>query len=61
MGAAQVYALQVPYGAPWYESYWWSVSKTAKVWVPETRVLWEHSAAWIAVETLDAGVMELEL
>jgi hypothetical protein len=26
----------------------------AKVWVPETRVLWEHSAAWIAVETLEA-------
>ena len=60
MGAVQVYAVQVPYGAPWYESYWWSVSKTAKVWVPETRVLWEHSAAWIALETLDAGVMELE-
>jgi hypothetical protein len=49
-----VYALHVPYGAPLEESYWWSVWKIANVWVPETRVLWEHSAAWIAVETLEA-------
>ena len=33
--------------------------KTAKVWVEEVRVLWEHSAAWMALETL-AGELEKE-
>lgn len=28
--------------------------KTAKVWVLDVRVLWEHSAAWIAFETFVA-------
>lgn len=49
-----MYALQVPYGYPLLPSYWWSVSKTAKVCVSEVRVLWLHSAAWIAVDTLAA-------
>jgi hypothetical protein len=49
-----VYALQVPYGYPLLPSYWWSVSKTAKVCVSEVRVLWLHSAAWIAVDTFAA-------
>jgi len=44
----------VPYGAPYEESYSWSVTKTANVWVVDVRVLWEHSAAWIAVDVLDA-------
>jgi len=53
-GGAHVYAEQVPYGAPCDLSYWWSVTKTAKVCVSCVRVLCEHSAAWIAVETLAA-------
>lgn len=47
-----VYASQVPYGAPCTSSYWWSVLETANVWEPEVRVLWLHSAAWIAVLVL---------
>ncbi|KAF1324095.1 hypothetical protein FI667_g10010, partial [Globisporangium splendens] len=44
-----VYAVQSPYGAPWFLSYWWLVLNTAKACLPATRVLCEHSAAWIAL------------
>ena len=52
IGAAQVYALQVPYSIP-FELVLVLVH-TANVWVPETRVLCEHSAAWMSLEDFDA-------
>lgn len=54
VGLVHVYAEHVPYGAPWLLSYWWSVTKTANVCVLLVRVLWEHSAAWMALETFVA-------
>lgn len=54
MGAVHVYALHVPYGAPWFPSLEWSVVKTANVCVSDVRVLCEHSAAWMSVEALAA-------
>lgn len=32
---------------------------TANVWVDEVRVLWLHSAAWMAVETVAGELVEL--
>lgn len=35
--------------------------KTAKVWEEEVRVLWAHSAAWMALETSDGELEGMEI